>query len=142
MTRRILLIEDNPADSRLTIDAIHRADPALDVAVCEDGESALERLRDETLPLPALVLLDLNLPGIDGRDVLAEIKSDERLAKIPVCILTTSRAEDDITRAYARHTNCYVVKPVDLNQFRAAIAQIERFWFMTVELPEHEQGSA
>lgn len=135
MSRSILIVEDNPADSRLTVDAIHRADPALAVHVCEDGESALERLRDAETVLPDLVLLDLNLPGIDGRDVLAEIKSDPRLQRIPVCVLTTSRAAGDVERAYGHHSNCYVVKPVDLNEFRARIAQIGRFWFDTVELP-------
>jgi CheY-like chemotaxis protein len=141
MTRTILLIEDNPADSRLTVEAIRRADPDLDVCVCEDGESGLERLRDRTQPLPSLVLLDLNLPGIDGREVLSEIKSDEQLRRVPVCVLTTSRAQEDVVRAYERHTNCYVVKPIDFNQFRAAIAQIGQFWFGTVELPATEEST-
>lgn len=134
-TRRILLVEDNPADARLTVEAFQRADAELQVEVCEDGESALARLRDPAAPLPQLVLLDLNLPGIDGREVLETIKADPALCRVPVCILTTSRAEADVERAYAHHTNCYVVKPVDLNAFRAAVEQIERFWFNTAQLP-------
>jgi two-component system response regulator len=82
-----------------------------------------------------LILLDLNLPGIDGREVLAALKADPSLSQVPVCILTTSRAEEDIERAYAHHTNAYVVKPVDLNDFRAAVQQIERFWLGTAEIP-------
>jgi CheY-like chemotaxis protein len=140
MSRRILIVEDNPADSRLTVDAIRRAAPHVDIDVCEDGETALEHLRDTTRALPDLVLLDLNLPGIDGREVLSEIKTDARLRRIAVCVLTTSRAEADVVRAYERHTNCYVVKPVDLNDFRSAIAQIEKFWFSTVELPAVEDA--
>jgi CheY-like chemotaxis protein len=134
-TRTILIVEDNPADCGLTIDSIRRLRSDLAIEVCEDGESALDKLRDQTRALPDLVLLDLNLPGIDGREVLATIKSDPRLCRIPVCVLTTSRAPQDIERAYDNHTNCYVVKPVDLNAFRDAIQQIERFWFDTVQLP-------
>ena len=139
MNRSILLVEDNPADSRLTVEALHRASPRVDVQICEDGESALERLRDGNQPSPDLVLLDLNLPGIDGREVLATIKSDPRLRRIPVCVLTTSRAEEDIAKAYERHSNCYVVKPVNLSEFRAAIAQMAHFWFDTVQLPAGEE---
>jgi CheY-like chemotaxis protein len=138
-TRLILLVEDNPADARLTIEAFQRADAQLQVEVCEDGESALARLRDPSVPLPQLVLLDLNLPGIDGREVLETIKADPALRRVPVCILTTSRADEDVERAYGQHTNAYVVKPVDLNAFRAAIQQIERFWFSTAQLPGLER---
>lgn len=134
-TPLILLVEDNPADARLTIEAFRRADAELRVEVCEDGESALARLQDASAPLPQLILLDLNLPGIDGREVLEVLKSDPNLCRVPVCILTTSRAEDDIERAYAQHTNAYVVKPIDLNEFRVAIQQIERFWLSTAEIP-------
>jgi CheY-like chemotaxis protein len=133
--RTILIVEDNPADCGLTIDSIRRLRSDLHIEVCEDGESALEKLRDPERPLPDLVLLDLNLPGIDGREVLQTIKADPRLCRIPVCVLTTSRAPQDIDHAYDNHTNCYVVKPVDLNAFRDAIQQIERFWFDTVQLP-------
>jgi two-component system, chemotaxis family, response regulator Rcp1 len=134
-TQLILLVEDNPADARLTVEAFHRADAELQIEICEDGESALARLRDASAPLPRLILLDLNLPGIDGREVLEAIKADPELRQVPVCILTTSRAEADIERAYAQHTNAYVVKPVDLNAFRAAVQQIERFWLGTAEIP-------
>jgi CheY-like chemotaxis protein len=131
----ILLVEDNPADVGLTIEAFQRTSASTRIEVCEDGESALVRLRDPTRRLPDLVLLDLNLPGLDGREVLAEIKRDVRLRSVPVCILTTSRAHEDVARAYADHSNCYVVKPIDLNQFRAVIGEIEKFWSQTVELP-------
>ena len=133
--RTILIVEDNPADCGLTIDSFRRLRPDVQIDVCEDGESALEQLRDKARALPDLVLLDLNLPGIDGREVLHTIKSDPRLCRIPVCVLTTSRAPQDIDHAYAKHTNCYVVKPVDLNDFRDAIQKIERFWLDTVQLP-------
>jgi len=133
--RLILLVEDNPADARLTVEALHRADPDLAVEIYEDGESALVRLHDTAAPLPHLVLLDLNLPGIDGREVLETIKADPRLCKIAVCVLTTSRAQADVDRAYGQHTNCYVVKPIDLHAFRAAIQQIQQFWFTTAQLP-------
>jgi CheY-like chemotaxis protein len=119
----------------MTMDAFRHTGAANHIEVCEDGESALARLRDETRPLPDLVLLDLNLPGLDGREVLHQIKRDPRSCFVPVCILTTSRAEDDISRAYTDHTNCYVVKPLDLHAFRNAILEIERFWSRTVELP-------
>jgi len=134
-TRLILLVEDNPADARLTVEAFRSTDAELQVEVCEDGESALARLRDPSVPLPQMVLLDLNLPGIDGREVLETIKADPSLCRVPVCILTTSRRDEDIERAYTHHTNCYVVKPVDLNAFRVAVQQIERFWFNTAQLP-------
>jgi CheY-like chemotaxis protein len=122
--RTILIIEDNPADCGLTIDSIRRLRSDLAIEVCEDGESALEKLRDAARPLPDLVLLDLKLPGIDGREVLHTIKNDPRLCRIPVCVLTTSRAHEDIDRSYENHSNCYVMKPVDLNEFRQAIQQI------------------
>jgi two-component system, chemotaxis family, response regulator Rcp1 len=133
--RAILLVEDNPADARLTVEAFRTSDPDTVLEICEDGESALARLHDSALALPALVLLDLNLPGIDGREVLATIKSDARLRRLPVCVLTTSRAAEDVERAYDHHTNSYVVKPVDLNAFRDAIRRIRQFWFETAQLP-------
>lgn len=135
MQQLIMLVEDNPADARLTVDAFRRQDPQLAFELFEDGESALVRLEDATRALPDLILLDLNLPGIDGREVLARVKADSRLCRIPVCVLTTSRAEQDIHTAYGNHSNCYVVKPVDLHQFRAVVEQIERFWFTTAEMP-------
>jgi CheY-like chemotaxis protein len=138
----ILLVEDNPADVRLTVEVFKQAKLANVLHVAEDGETALAMLRDPARPRPDLILLDLNLPGIDGREVLQEIKSDPALLSIPVCVLTTSRAEHDIHHAYQRHSNCYIVKPVDLNQFIRVIQQIEDFWFSVVRLPPARQGGA
>jgi CheY-like chemotaxis protein len=132
----ILLVEDNPADARLTIEAFKRENGRWTIELCEDGESALARLRDASRPLPSLVLLDLNLPGLHGREVLDAIKTDPRLRSIPVCILTTSRATDDISLAYSHLSNCYVVKPVDLHAFRTTVQQIKEFWFSTARIPD------
>lgn len=131
----ILLVEDNPADVRLTVEVFKQARMRNQLHVAEDGETALAMLRDPARPRPDLILLDLNLPGIDGREVLLELKTDPALLAIPVCILTTSRAERDILTAYQRHTNCYIVKPVDLGQFMRVVQQIEDFWFSIVTLP-------
>ena len=133
--RHILLVEDNPADARLTIETFRRSPRQIQVEVCADGEGALTRLRAPGAVQPELILLDLNLPGIDGREVLEALKSDQALCRIPVCVLTTSRARTDVDLAYQKHSNCYVVKPVDLNAFRSAVEQIERFWFDTAQLP-------
>lgn len=133
---QILLVEDNPADVRLTREVFKQAKLANALSVAEDGETALEMLRaPDKHPRPDLILLDLNLPGIDGRELLQEIKRDPALLAIPVCILTTSRAEQDVLTAYQHHTNCYIVKPVDLNQFVRVVQQIEDFWFSIVRLP-------
>ncbi|HET9620361.1 MAG TPA: response regulator [Kofleriaceae bacterium] len=131
----ILLVEDNPADIRLTTEIFKQAKLRNTLHVAEDGETALAMLRDPARRKPDLVLLDLNLPGIDGREVLLEIKSDPALRAIPVCVLTTSAADQDISTAYHRHTNCYIVKPVDLNQFIRVVQQLEDFWFSVVKLP-------
>jgi CheY-like chemotaxis protein len=131
----ILLVEDNPADVRLTVEVFKQAKLRNVLHIAEDGETALAMLRDPARRRPGLILLDLNLPGIDGREVLQDIKSDPVLLSIPVCILTTSRAEQDILNAYQRHTNCYIVKPVDLNQFVRVVQQIQDFWFAIVKLP-------
>jgi chemotaxis family two-component system response regulator Rcp1 len=131
----ILLVEDNPADVRLTVEVFKQAKLRNVLHIAEDGETALAMLRDPARRRPDLILLDLNLPGIDGREVLQDIKSDPALLSIPVCILTTSRAEQDILNAYQRHTNCYIVKPVDLNQFIQVVQQIQDFWFAIVKLP-------
>jgi CheY-like chemotaxis protein len=131
---RILLVEDNPADVRLTVEVFSQAKLRNTLDVAKDGETALAMLRDPSRPRPDLILLDLNLPGIDGREVLQEIKTDPALLSIPVCILTTSRAEPDILNAYQRHANCYIVKPVDLNHFIQVVQQIQEFWFSTVTL--------
>lgn len=131
----ILLVEDSPADVRLTREALKEARITNQLHVAEDGESALAFLRDGERSRPDLVLLDLNLPGIDGREVLEQIKSDPSLTHIPVVILTTSRSEQDIISAYQKHTNCYIVKPIDLQQFIEVVHQIQQFWFTVVALP-------
>src|ERR1700710_721119 len=113
----ILLVEDNPADVRLTQEALREGKVKNNLSVARDGEEALAFLRREGEPRPDLILLDLNLPRRDGREVLKEIKSDPRLMSIPVVVLTTSEAEVDIVKSYSLHANCYITKPVDLEQF-------------------------
>ena len=135
----ILLAEDNPGDARLTIEAMREAKVSNRMHVVEDGVEAMEFLRREggfgDAPRPDLILLDLNLPRKDGREVLAEVKADPDLKRIPVVVLTTSRAEEDVMRAYDLHANCYVTKPVDLAQFMKIVAQIDEFWVKVVTLP-------
>jgi len=135
----ILLVEDNPGDARLTIEAMREAKVHNRMHVVEDGVQAMEFLRRlgpyGDAPRPDLILLDLNLPKKDGREVLAEVKADPNLKRIPVVILTTSRAEEDVLRAYDLHANCYVTKPVDLAQFMKIVAQIDEFWVKVVTLP-------
>jgi CheY-like chemotaxis protein len=135
----ILLVEDNPGDVRLTVEALREGKVHNCLSVAPDGVEALAFLRREGkhagAPRPDVILLDLNLPKKDGREVLAEIKADEDLRKIPVVILTTSKAEEDILRSYALHANCYVTKPVDLEQFITVVKSIEDFWFSIVRLP-------
>lgn len=135
----ILLAEDNPGDVRLTIEALKDVQLNDALHVVRDGTEALAFLWQEgqyvTAPTPNLVLLDLNMPKMDGYEVLARIKSDQKLRRIPVVILTTSQAEQDIVRSYDLHANCYVIKPVDLNQFIEAIKAIIEFWFVVAELP-------
>jgi two-component system, chemotaxis family, response regulator Rcp1 len=136
----ILLVEDNPADVRLTREALREGKVYNNLHTAQDGEEALRFLRRETpferRPRPDLILLDLNLPRRDGREVLAAIKDDEDLKLIPVVVLTTSHAEQDIVRSYSLHANCYINKPVDLEQFIKVIAAIEDFWLSIVRLPE------
>lgn len=135
----ILLVEDNPGDARLTLEAFKEGRVLNNFNVVKDGVEALEYLRREGMHKdavqPDLILLDLNLPRKDGREVLDEIKADERLKKIPVIVLTTSAAEEDIARAYTRHANCYITKPVDLDQFLRVVHSIESFWLTLVRLP-------
>jgi CheY-like chemotaxis protein len=135
----ILLVEDNPGDARLTLEAMREAKVRNRIHVVEDGVEAMEFLRRQgrfgDAPRPDLILLDLNLPKKDGRAVLAEVKADPALKRIPVVVLTTSRAEEDVLRAYDLHANCYVTKPVDLEQFMKIVAQIEEFWVKVVTLP-------
>jgi CheY-like chemotaxis protein len=131
----ILLVDDSVADVRLTVEALKEAKMRNVIHVVYDGESAMEFLRKPGQRKPDLILLDLNLPGMDGREVLAEIKSDPVLSIIPVVVLTTSHAEEDILRTYRLHCNCYITKPVDLNQFIRVVQTIEDFWFTVVRLP-------
>ncbi|GAB4350442.1 MAG: response regulator [Gammaproteobacteria bacterium] len=136
---QILLVEDNPGDVRLTREALKEVKMANNLHVVEDGEQALEFLRRNGAyaekPQPHLVLLDLNLPRKDGREVLAEMKADPKLKRIPVVILTTSDSDEDILRAYELHANAYVTKPLDINQFAKVVSAIEQFWFSIVALP-------
>ena len=137
----VLLVDDSVADVRLTIEALKEAKVHNEIQVAYDGESALEFLRDPSKRRPDLILLDLNLPAMDGREVLAEIKKDPELAIIPVVILTTSQSEADVLRTYQLHANCYITKPVDLNQFVRVVQSIEDFWFSVVRLaPKQEQA--
>jgi CheY-like chemotaxis protein len=135
----ILLVEDNPGDVRLTQEALKENKIRNMLHVAKDGVEAMYFLRrmkgHEKAPRPDLILLDLNLPKKDGREVLAEIKTDETLRSIPVVILTTSAAEDDVAKSYAMHANCYVRKPIDLNRFIEVVKVIENFWLSIVELP-------
>jgi CheY-like chemotaxis protein len=135
----ILLVEDNPGDARLTREALKEAKIANTLAVVSDGVEALDYLhregKYEHVHHPDLILLDLNLPRKDGREVLAEIKEDPNLRRIPVVILTTSQAEEDIFRSYDLHANCFVTKPVNLDEFLKAVRAIEDFWLAVVKLP-------
>lgn len=135
----ILLVEDNPGDVRLTQEVLKEGRVLNNMCVVYDGEEALQFLRREgryqRASRPDLILLDLNLPKKDGREVLKEIKKDSELRKIPVVVLTTSRADTDVCRAYRLNCNCYVTKPVDLEQFIQVVKSIEDFWFTVVTLP-------
>jgi CheY-like chemotaxis protein len=136
---QILLVEDSPSDVALTVAALREGRIANDLYTVGDGEAAMAFLRQKppyaNAPRPDLVLLDLNLPKKDGREVLAEVKGDAHLRSIPVVILTTSSAEADILRSYELHANCYVTKPVDLEKFIAIVRAIEDFWLAVVKLP-------
>jgi CheY-like chemotaxis protein len=135
----ILLVEDSPSDTDLTIEALREAKVRNHLSIAEDGVQALEFLRRQgkhgAAPRPDLIMLDLNLPRKDGREVLAEIKADDTLKTIPVVVLTTSRAEQDVLQAYNHHANCYITKPVDFEQFLHVVRSIESFWLMVVTLP-------
>ncbi len=137
----ILLVEDNPGDVRLTKEALREGGLAHHLIVASDGEEALRYLADaEALakPMPDIIFLDLNLPKKDGREVLAEIKKHPFLKIIPVVILTTSEADQDIQKSYELHANCYITKPVDINHFIELITSIEKFWFSIVKLPNRK----
>ncbi len=137
---QILLVDDSEADVRFTIEALREGKVQNHIEVAHDGESAMEYLRRPGQRRPDLILLDLNLPGMDGREVLAEIKGDPELSVIPVVVLTTSRAEEDIVRTYRLHANCFVTKPVDLNQFMRVVQSIEEFWVRVVRLVPNEEA--
>jgi chemotaxis family two-component system response regulator Rcp1 len=135
----ILMVEDNPGDVRLTVEALKEGKVRNNFYTVADGEEAMKFLRREgpygQMPRPDLVLLDLNLPKKNGREVLAEIKADHELKRIPVVILTVSEAEQDILKSYNLHANCYITKPVNLEQFIQVVRSIEDFWLTVVMLP-------
>ena len=135
----ILLVEDNPGDVRLTQEAFREGNIAVELDVARDGVEAIAYLRGEApyveAKVPDLILLDLNLPKRDGREVLSEIKSDPSLKHIPVVVLTTSNAEADILKSYSLHVNCYINKPVDFDRFFDIVQKIENFWLTTAILP-------
>lgn len=136
----ILLVEDNPGDVRLTQEAMKEGKMRNRLSVAVDGVEAMAFLRQEgkfaDAPRPDVILLDLNLPKKDGRTVLAEIKADPDLKRIPVVILTSSKAEEDILNSYDSHANCYITKPSDLEQFIDVVKSVEGFWFQIVKLPK------
>lgn len=136
----ILLVEDNPGDVFLTQEAFREGKLAHTLSIAEDGEEALAFLRKEGVYTnaqnPDLILLDLNLPKKDGREVLAEVKDDPKLQRIPVIVLTTSDLETDVRQAYASHANCYLTKPVQMEDFLRKIRLIEDFWLTVVRLPD------
>jgi CheY-like chemotaxis protein len=136
---RILLVEDSPGDVRLTIEALKDGKVRNDLSIVGDGVEALAFLNGEgkyaEAPRPDLILLDLNLPRMDGRELLAIIKQDDNLKRIPVVVLTTSEAEADVLRVYDLNANCYITKPVDLDKFITVIKAIEDFWLTIVKLP-------
>ena len=140
----ILLVEDNPADVRLTREALKEGKVYNNLHWAKDGVEALEFLHRQgkyaDAPRPDIILLDLNLPKKDGRAVLAEIKADNELRTIPVVVLTTSKAEEDVLKSYNLHANCYVTKPVDLEQFIVVVKSIDMFWLTVVTLPNGKEG--
>lgn len=135
----ILLVEDNEGDIRLTIEAFKEAKIRNQIKVVKDGEEALEYLKKQgkytDVITPDIILLDINLPKIDGKEVLNTIKNDTALKIIPVIMLTTSSADSDVQESYENHANCYVIKPVDLNKFMDVIRSIEDYWISIVKLP-------
>ncbi len=141
----ILLVEDNPGDVRLAVEALKDAKVSNNLSIVTDGEAALEFLRRQgpyaQAARPDIVLLDLNLPRKSGREVLCDIKDDPKLRTIPVVILTTSQAEEDILKAYNCNANCYITKPVDLDQFIKVVRSIEDFWLTIVKLPASQENA-
>lgn len=140
----VLLVEDSPGDVRLTQEAFRDANQSIQLHVASDGVEAMAFLRREGVhdraPRPDIILLDLNLPKMDGREVLALIKEDENLKTIPIVILTTSEAEVDIVKSYQLHANCYLSKPVQLDEFESLVKSINSFWLTEVSLPLQSQN--
>jgi chemotaxis family two-component system response regulator Rcp1 len=143
MSLEVLLVEDNPGDVRLTQEAFRGANPSVHLNVTSDGVEAMAFLRREGVhihaPRPDLILLDLNLPRMDGREVLAHIKKDDGLKSIPTVILTTSEAQSDIAKSYQLQANCYLSKPVQLGEFESLVKSINDFWLTKVRLPQAER---
>jgi chemotaxis family two-component system response regulator Rcp1 len=138
----VLLVEDNAGDVRLTEEALKEGKLAVHLTVARDGLEAMQILHQRNgnagAPRPDLILLDLNLPKMDGRQVLQEIKNDPKLMRIPVVVLTTSAADADILTTYGAHANCYITKPVDMDRFISIVLLLEEFWFTIVKLPVHD----
>ena len=137
---QILMVEDNPGDARLALEALKESKLRNNLVIVGDGLEAMDYLyqrgKYSDAARPDIVFLDLNLPGKDGREILEEIKADECLRNIPVVILTSSSADEDIARSYAAHANCYVTKPVSFDQFTKVVRSIGNFWFTVVKLPD------
>jgi CheY-like chemotaxis protein len=144
MPIEVLLVEDSPGDVRLTQEAFREADGTINLNVAVDGVEAMAFLKHEgahvSAPRPDLILLDLNLPKMDGREVLAHIKDDVSLRSIPTVILTTSEAEADIVTSYQLQANCYLSKPVQLDDFENLVRSINDFWLTKAKLPQHQQS--
>jgi len=140
----VLLVEDNAGDVRLTEEALKEGKLAVRLTVARDGLEAMEILHQRNgnaaARRPDLILLDLNLPKMDGRQVLQEIKNDPNLMRIPVVVLTTSAADADILATYGAHANCYITKPVDMDRFISIVLLLEEFWFTIVKLPVHDNS--
>ena len=138
----VLLVEDDPEDVDLTMEVMDNSKLKINIDVVEDGVKALEYLHKDNefsnAPRPDIILLDLNMPRKDGREVLLEIKDDENLKSIPVVVLTTSEADEDIVRSYTTGASCYITKPVGLNEFKKVVKSLEEFWFTIVKFPSME----
>ena len=142
---RILLVEDSPSDVRLIREALRDTPVPVHIDVARDGIEATDYLHHAEMGLesrPDLILLDLNLPRKNGREVLAEIKAAPNLKQIPVLVMTSSRSDDDVAQAYSLNANCYITKPADLQQYQHVVRAIEDFWFLTATLPDSFCGSA
>jgi two-component system, chemotaxis family, response regulator Rcp1 len=141
---RVLLVEDNPGDADLTREWLESSKLQIDLTVAVNGTQAVDMLHQRgpfaSRPTPDLILLDLNLPGLDGRAVLADIKKDQELKHIPVCVLTSSSAEKDVIESYGLGANSYVVKPIDFKTFQGIVRSVESFWFTVVKLPQRAEA--